>query len=304
MHSPPVQPISSSRSGTGSVTTMCEEVAVSAWRRPRTPSSAPPVASRACLARSSPPGHRHPYAPGLLPAGAASACARGSSRRRRAAGRAGRRRGGRDRRSPPPGSRRRRESGASGSAPRPARPRARRPRRSRQAAAARRTPAPSCRPGPSRSRPAYSRRAGNDASTSCSSHHSPIAVTERSAARQTASAASSPKRATSAGRLNHIELQKPPLRPLGPRPQISASIRVTVGAGRELLQPPGRPHPGVAAADHGEVGAVLALQRRQRLGGWGGRDPVPVCVVTHPLAVCLAAPDAPEQRSRTAASFG
>ncbi len=55
MHSPPVQPISSSRSGTGSVITMCEEVSVSRDRRPGTEASQPPAASTAAPARTRPP---------------------------------------------------------------------------------------------------------------------------------------------------------------------------------------------------------------------------------------------------------
>ena len=50
----------------------------------------------------------------------------------------------------------------------------------------------------------------------CESHHSPTSSTARWAARATPIAPSSPKRGRIEGRLNHIELTKPPLRPVGP----------------------------------------------------------------------------------------
>ena len=59
MHSSPVQPISSSSSGTGSVRTMCDEVTVSRLRRgPRLPAAAPPIATTAELALIVPPSVR------------------------------------------------------------------------------------------------------------------------------------------------------------------------------------------------------------------------------------------------------
>ena len=53
----------------------------------------------------------------------------------------------------------------------------------------------------------------------------------RRAARATSSAAASPKRLRRAGRLNHISFTKPPLRPLGPAPQRSASTSTTRASG-------------------------------------------------------------------------
>ena len=56
MHSPPVQPSSSSTSGTGSVITMWLEVRVSARRSGRKRSSEPPAPRIAAPARTRPPG--------------------------------------------------------------------------------------------------------------------------------------------------------------------------------------------------------------------------------------------------------
>jgi len=58
----------------------------------------------------------------------------------------------------------------------------------------------------------------NQASTSSSSHQRPIASTDSSPAWTIRSASRSPKLRRSVGRLNDIELTKPPLRPLGPKP--------------------------------------------------------------------------------------
>src|ERR671914_586585 len=55
MHSPPVQPISSITSGTGSVSTMWEEVTVSRVRSSRRARAAAPIATTAAPARTRPP---------------------------------------------------------------------------------------------------------------------------------------------------------------------------------------------------------------------------------------------------------
>ena len=54
MHSPPVQPSSSITSGTGSVSTMCEEVTVSRERRRGWARAAGPTASTTAPARTLP----------------------------------------------------------------------------------------------------------------------------------------------------------------------------------------------------------------------------------------------------------
>ncbi len=53
------------------------------------------------------------------------------------------------------------------------------------------------------------------------------------------------------------------------------------GTGLELAQVPGRPEPGVAAADDEDVGLALALQARRRLDRTGLLDPVAVGIVAH-----------------------
>ena len=75
----------------------------------------------------------------------------------------------------------------------------------------------------------------NQASTPCSSHQRPIAVTDSSAASAMASDASSPKIDRIVGMLNQRELTKPPLRPLGPKPQRSLSRRMTRASGSWTL---------------------------------------------------------------------
>ena len=67
----------------------------------------------------------------------------------------------------------------------------------------------------------------NHASTPSASHHAPIARTLSDDASHAASARSSPNRSRSDGRFDHSVSQKPPLRPLGPCPQTSASSSTT-----------------------------------------------------------------------------
>jgi hypothetical protein len=68
----------------------------------------------------------------------------------------------------------------------------------------------------------------NHASTPSASQNAPIALTLSDEASAAASARSGPKRSTSSGRLLHSVSQKPPLRPLGPWPQTSASSTTTL----------------------------------------------------------------------------
>ena len=130
------------------------------------------------------------------------------------------------------------------------RPRVERLRRAR--AARRRGSRRATRRGRARSRPSRSPRGVNQASTPCSSHHAPIARRSRPTRGRPSSARSRPKRSTSDGRCVHSVSQKPPLRPLGPCPHTSASSSDDRRAARAQL--PGRPQPGVAAADDDDVG--------------------------------------------------
>ena len=79
-----------------------------------------------------------------------------------------------------------------------------------------------------------------------------------------ASAPASPKRARHDGSDSHMSSAKPPLRPLGPWPQRSASTTATEApSSREV---PRRPQPGVAAADDDDVRGRLAAQGRGGVG--------------------------------------
>ena len=71
----------------------------------------------------------------------------------------------------------------------------------------------------------------NQASTPSASHQAPIARTLSDDASHAASARSSPKRSRSDGRFDHSVSQNPPLRPLGPWPQTSASSTTTRASG-------------------------------------------------------------------------
>ena len=67
------------------------------------------------------------------------------------------------------------------------------------------------------------------------SQNAPISATAASAARATASAGRSPQRFRMLASENHIVFAKPPFRPLGPRPQPSASSRTTRAWGSSAL---------------------------------------------------------------------
>ena len=81
----------------------------------------------------------------------------------------------------------------------------------------------------------------NQASTPSASHHAPMAATLSDDARAAASARSRPKRSTRSGRFVHSVSQKPPLRPLGPCPQTSASSTVTLAPRSSSCQAVHRP---------------------------------------------------------------
>ena len=109
------------------------------------------------------------------------------------------------------------------------------------------------------------------------------------------------RRRAASGRLRSRLDTKPPLRPLGPCPQRPASSSTTRASGSASSSVPGRPHAGVAAADHDDVGPRVALERREhgraaRLG-----DPEAVRVVQH-QAKCArsAAATAARSTSRSA----
>ena len=224
MHSPPVQPISSSTSGTGSVITMWLEVDGQATAK--RPVAGERRARRRARRRGRARARRSvsPRRPGPSPAGAGPASARTRSPRARRA---------------------RAEARAPGVRAGRWRPRGRRPRRGRSASRSGLAhlglgrAAAGARLAKLGARVAYRApravmgRSGRDlqvsparyqASTPCSAHQArsprprPRCACELAAPRPRRSA---PKR----GRLDHIALTKPPLRPLGPAPHRSASSR-------------------------------------------------------------------------------
>ena len=99
------------------------------------------------------------------------------------------------------------------------------------------------------------------ASIACSrqkSSISPIAVADARARRRPSS---SPSRSTSVGSFAHHDVQKPPLRPLAPPPQMSASTMTTSQSGSSRLIWRAVQRPGVAAADDAHVRPVRADER-------------------------------------------
>ena len=238
MHSPPVQPISSSTSGTGSVITMWLEVTVSRRRSGRLAGAAPaPVASTAAPARTRPPvgarrRRRRPSRRGAVdrraledghPALAAARDRSPSGEPRRLHGRGAgiEGAGAEDRR------------GAAGPdlglGQRAAGVRARRaPRRRRR---------------PSRQAPSQARRGrdlqvaglpvpGVDALLLAPAADPVDRVLRGAGDRERRRVAEASR---SVGRLNQIALTKPPLRPLGPSPQRSASSSTTRASGSSCL---------------------------------------------------------------------
>ena len=157
--------------------------------------------------------------------------------------------------------------------------------------------APRRRRGPARSRPAGSRPGGTRRRPPPRSQKAPIPPTASlggAGDRQRRLRRPSARRMF--GSENHIALQKPPLRPLGP----VAADRLGLEQddprlGLQLLQVPGGPEPGVAAADDDHVGLALAGQRRRRLDRPG---------LLQPVAVCACAPSPPQCRRPAPRSAG
>ena len=223
--SPPVQPSASITSGTGSVSTMWLEETV---RRLRSRCSCPEAAltaTTAVAARTRPPAVSATMAPG------ASGCA-WSARSARTAERS-------KIRTPRP-SRRSRSPKASRAGWTVAPARVATPPRNtgesqtaRVSAAVRGTTsspltAPALAPSwPGAQETTRCGAARCHASTSWASHQAPIASTDSTEARHSSSAAASPCSPRSSGRYSHSEDRKPPLRPLGPIPQRSASSTTT-----------------------------------------------------------------------------
>ena len=97
------------------------------------------------------------------------------------------------------------------------------------------------------------------ASTPSASHQAPIARTDASAAATSSSPARTPNSSCSVGRLSVIAWTKPPLRPLGPKPQRSASSTTNARVGLGLEHVPRRPHAGEPAADDDDVGVGVLV---------------------------------------------
>ena len=293
MHSPPVQPISSSSSGhrlgdhhvargqrqPAAHPRQADERAA-ASRAPRRRREPVPARPRRPRLAAAPLDRPHRAALEDLDPGARSP-ARAGPRARRAGctvaapGIEGRRRG----------------RSATRSAAGPPLARAAGRRRRRRARGRPRAPAPRRRPRPARSRPACSRPGETRRRPPARRRSAPISSTELlGGARDVAIAASSPKRSRIAGRLNQSPLTEAavaPARPLRRRPPASSTHDPRLGL--EPLQVPGGPEPGVAAADDDHVGAPLALERGRRLDRPGLVEPVAVGVWrSRPSAVALA----------------
>ena len=223
--SPPVQPSASITSGTGSVSTMWLEDTVRRLRSRLICPEAALTATTAAPARTRPPGVSATTAPG------ASGCPR--SERSAFTGEPSKIR------TPRP-SRRSRSPKASraGCTVAPARV-ATPPRKTGESQTARVSAcvrattsspviapalAPSWRGAQETTRWGASRC---QASTSWALHHAPIASTDSTEASHSSRARASPYCSRSSGRYSHSEERKPPLRPLGPIPQRSASSTTT-----------------------------------------------------------------------------
>ncbi len=74
--------------------------------------------------------------------------------------------------------------------------------------------------------------------------------------------------------------------PARPAPAEVGLDQHDIRAGLELREPPGRPHPRVAAADHEEVAIDRPLGRRERIADRRLGEPVAVCVVAHGVEGC------------------
>ena len=89
-------------------------------------------------------------------------------------------------------------------------------------------------------------------------------ATDASAAATRSSPPRAPKSSRSVGRLSVMAWTKPPLRPLGPKPQRSASSRTIRRSGSASSRCHAVHRPGEPAADDHDVGVGVAPQRRQR----------------------------------------
>ncbi len=152
--------------------------------------------------------------------------------------------------------------------------------------------------GRRRSRPAGSRPAGTRRRPPAPRRSRRSRRPRRSAARATASAAASPQRARMLGSENHITLQKPPLRPLGPRPQAVGLEQDDARLGLQLLRVPGGPQPGVAAADDDDVGLALAARAAAPARPPGLLHPVAVCGVCSIASADCRLPARPAMSNR------
>ena len=293
MFSPPVQPISSITSGTGSVITMWLEA----------------TRERVAEAAEAGGGAVHGQHGGAGPHRAARASSRVASRdepSRRACARGG----GRRPRSPSRGGRatsragctfaavrqeHAAEEGGRGAAGRDlvarqrhAPPRARRPPRTPRR---RSSQSPSCA---SLVATCSVPPARYHASTPCSSHHAPIPCTARSEARHTSTARASPTAVAQDRQVvpeRRDEAAVPSARPVPREPGLEHD---DVEPGLERLQLPRRPEPEVAAADDDDVRRRVAVERRA-----SARPALPPRASSRSACAACADPTAPAREDES-----
>ena len=298
MHSPPVQPISSSTSGTGSVITMWLEVSVSRRRSGGSRPAHGPAASTAAPARTRPPAVSTSTPPGAR----AHPPRRASARRPHAGARASLLaqavREARGWTVAAPGKKRAAaEAAATRSAPATSAASSEPARVGLAQLRARRDePAPASRRAAGVVETAGSRRGRNQASTPCSSHHRP---TPSTAAGRGAGDGRAPRVAEARAQRRQAEphlvdeaaVAPARARPADARPRAATTSRL----GLELLAEPGRPHPRVAAADD----RPRRRGRRRSSGGSGSTAPASAC--HQPCASCRSAMVAKAERRPAAA---